>query len=268
MRTARNLKLVALDWTRPKDPPLSLGHASILAVAIKRGLQVQEKSWSVNSPAFHAQDVVDHILSRHNTSSTDVAFGVYIWNENYIQQILTKLKTGHFQGRIILGGPQISYTKSNLESFYPQADVFIRGYAEEALVDLVAQSNDLPIDKSGSHYQGRPVIPGVHYAHMQNNNSKATVSLEDLPSPYLTGVIKPQKFIRWETHRGCKFKCKFCQHREPEKSLIKTKYFAEERTKKEVHLIPYTLYPIPYTLYPIPYTLYPIPYTLYPIPYT
>eukprot|EP01031_Cornospumella_fuschlensis_P027199 gene27199-32864_t len=199
---ARKLKLTALDWTRPKDPPLSLGHASILALARQKGVDVHEKSWAVNSESFHVDKVVENILSNDNTPETILAFGVYIWNEQYIQEILTKLRDSNYLGQVVLGGPQISYTKANLESFYPQADVFIRGYAEQALVDLVQKSTSLSKATPGTDL---PVIPGVHYANTVDTNTKATVSLEDLPSPYLTGIIAPQRFIRWETHRGCKF---------------------------------------------------------------
>lgn len=30
----------------------------------------------------------------------------------------------------------------------------------------------------------------------------------------------PQPFIRWETQRGCFYRCNFCQHREPNNALL------------------------------------------------
>ncbi|CAF0886835.1 unnamed protein product [Adineta steineri] len=47
-----------------------------------------------------------------------------------LQTILNNLKKEKYPSRIILGGPQISYTKTNLEKYYPQVDVFIRGYVD------------------------------------------------------------------------------------------------------------------------------------------
>lgn len=230
--------LIALDWTRPKDPPLSLGHASILAYALQRNIAVSQRSWAVNNSTFKAAEVVDHIISvsaacgNNDGKDLDVAFGVFIWNEFEIQKILKALKTDFndsFKGRIILGGPQISYTKSSLEKHYPHADVFIRGYAEMAIVDLVTQD----VSKN----QGTMNINGVHFAGDTDINTKATVDLESLPSPYLTGLIKPQQFIRWETQRGCKFRCSFCQHREPDKALLKTKFFDLNRIYNETKWI-------------------------------
>lgn len=224
---SRRLQLIALDWTRPKDPPLSLGHASICAFAKKSNINYDQRSWSVNSPHFSAKEVSNYIMNS-NKKNSDVAFGVYIWNENEIQKILNNLKSDSFMGRIMLGGPQISYTKQNLELLYPQADVFIRGYAENALIELMNMTTPT------SQF---PSIPGVHFAHQTDLNTKATVSLEDLPSPYLDGLIPPQRFIRWETQRGCKFRCSFCQHREPDKALSRTKHISVTRIQQEIEWI-------------------------------
>lgn len=135
--------------------------------------------------------------------------GTYVWHENHTQNLLDTLKQEGFPGRIILGGPQISYTKSNLEKYYPQADIFIRGYGEDALAKLWLSKVE------------KPVIAGVHYAGEPDLGLSANIDLEGLPSAYLTGVIKPQPFMRWETQRGCPFRCAFCQHRESDVSMLR-----------------------------------------------
>jgi hypothetical protein len=136
----RSLMLVSLDWTRPKDPPLSLGHAAILSHLNAHQITVHPASWAVNSKNFRPEQVVDFILSQAHPDM-DLGLGAFVWNETAIQFILTELKKYHFSGRIILGGPQISYVKNNypmaLEKFYPQVDIFVRGYAEDALVQLM-----------------------------------------------------------------------------------------------------------------------------------
>jgi radical SAM superfamily enzyme YgiQ (UPF0313 family) len=59
-------------------------------------------------------------------------------------------------------------------------------------------------------------IEGVKYAGEPFFGKSANVNLEALPSVYLENIIKPQRFIRWETQRGCPFRCSFCQHKEPD----------------------------------------------------
>lgn len=222
----RRLLLVALDWTRAKDPPLSLGQASILAHLKHHEVPVLAHSWAVNHPHFSAQQVVEFAMS-HADKNTDLALGAYVWNESALQNILKSLKSQRFPGRVILGGPQVSYVSDNsvLEGYYPHADVFIRGYAEEALLKLM-QSPHFSNPIKGIHYQGIPDLGGT-----------AAADLESLSSPFLSGLIQPQPFIRWETQRGCPFRCSFCQHREPDKTYLRRRHLNRSRIESEIHWI-------------------------------
>lgn len=223
VKSFRRLSLISLDWARPKDPPLSLGHASILATLKERNVEVEAKAWSVNTKTFNVKDVVAHILE-HNDARTDVGIGAFIWNEPYVQAIIKTLKQKEFLGRIILGGPQISYVKRGIEKYYPFGDVFIRGYAEEALTSLMLSP------------EYDPHVKGVHYAGRPSLGLSATADLNHLPSPFLSGVIQPQPFIRWETQRGCPFSCSFCQHKEADHGKTR-RTFSKERLDKEIEWI-------------------------------
>jgi radical SAM superfamily enzyme YgiQ (UPF0313 family) len=221
----RGLILIALDWTRPKDPPLSLGHASILTNLRRKNIPVLEKSYAVNKPEFSTNSVIEFILENNKENShLDLAMGAYIWNENAIQEIIAEIRYHGFKGRIILGGPQISYVKSGIEHYYPLADIFIRGYAEEALAELMTSKDE------------QPVIPGIHYANDPDLGLSAKANFTDIPSPFLNSVIKPQSFIRWETQRGCPFRCSFCQHRESD-ATQQRRHFEESRIMHEIKWI-------------------------------
>lgn len=65
---------------------------------------------------------------------------------------------------------------------------------------------------------------------------QATVALDRLPSPYLHGTLDParhRRFVRWETRRGCLFRCSFCQHRDPG-SRPRVQGFAGDRLAREI----------------------------------
>lgn len=219
----KKLMLLAMDWKRQKDPPISLSQASILANLKRHNINVIHKSWSVNDVNFKMEDVYNFVNSNID-ENTDIALGAYVWHEHHTQKLLRTLRHNNFPGRIILGGPQISYVKNNVEKYYPDADIFIRGYAEEALAQLYLSEKK------------NPTIAGVHYAGEFDSGLSATADLETLPSPFLNGLISPQRFIRWETQRGCPFRCSFCQHRESDISM-KRRQFAFSRIMQETEWI-------------------------------
>lgn len=222
----RRVVLVDFYWTRDKDPRVPLGHASLLAALRQDGVEVQTLVIAVNDGCHEPARVAAAILDSAGgpTADADVAFGAYVWGEALLQNVLRALRGSGFRGRIILGGPQVSYSGAGLEALYPEADAFIRGYGERALSALVRSP-------SGAS------ITGVHWAGTEDRLEQAKVDLESLPSPWLTGVIplEGQRFIRWETQRGCMFRCAFCQHREAGARLTR-RSLARSRIEAEIDL--------------------------------
>ena len=213
-------------WTRDKDPRVPLGHASLLAAL--QGAEVADVR-TVVEPVNLSEPTVEAMVAKilnhateHDQTNVDVAIGVYVWAEDLVQAVIRRLRRLGFSGRIILGGPQISYTGAGVDQLYPGADVFVRGYGEQALVEL-ARSGD------------RGPIVGVHYAGTPDQVEQAAVDLPAVPSPFLTGAIPlaGQRFVRWETQRGCPFRCAFCQHREAGARLVRST-LAEERIFREI----------------------------------
>lgn len=203
----RRVILVSIDWTRNKDPRLPLGHASILAALRSAGVDVLAFSSAINCSSFSEERLLWNVLESNrgvDPSQVDVGLGVYVWNDRVVRRLLVALRKSGFQGRIILGGPQISYAGAGLEQLYPEADAFVRGYGEEAMVAIASSSERTP-------------FTGVHWAGQVDAGLQAQSRLENLASPFLGNVIDlsgGQRFIRWETQRGCPFRCSFCQHRE------------------------------------------------------
>ena len=109
----RRLLQVSLDWCRPKDPPLSLGHASILANLSANNIPFDQLSLAVNKADFDVSSVVEWVMAKTSNevvpSTTDFAIGAFVWNDVYAIEIMKKLRLRDFRGRIIVGGPQVSY---------------------------------------------------------------------------------------------------------------------------------------------------------------
>lgn len=221
--------VIEFPWGRDKDPRVPLGHASLIStldMVFKINYSslifpINEKSNSMIEDIIFKIEEILHSKSNYNI---DIAIGAYVWAEDIIQIILKIIKNNGFKGRIILGGPQITYSGAGLEEIYPDADVFVRGYGELALLGICQDRQNTP-------------IMGVHYAGENDLCEQTIVDLEMLPSPWLNQVIslENQKFIRWESQRGCPFRCGFCQHKEAGKRLKKTE-FKSSRVFKEIDL--------------------------------
>jgi radical SAM superfamily enzyme YgiQ (UPF0313 family) len=208
--TKRTIILVEMPWGRDKDPRMPLGHASLLTSLKRIGNgEVVSIVSPINDEGTTPEGLNNRIMRiSENADSIDLAIGAYIWAEEVIIRLLPMLRSSGFPGRIILGGPQISYTSSGLEELYPEADVFVRGYGEMAIVALFNEPENR-------------IIEGVHFAGQEDIGGQTSVDLSILPSPWLSGEIdlENQRFIRWETQRGCPFRCSFCQHKEAGKRL-------------------------------------------------
>ncbi len=100
----------------------------------------------------------------------------------------------------------------------------MRGYGEDAMAKLFTSTEE------------NPEIAGIHYAGSPDKAISATVDLDKLPTPYLSGIIQPQRFLRFETQRGCPFRCSFCQHRESDVSKTR-RNFAASRVMQEIDWI-------------------------------
>lgn len=216
----RRVVLVSLDWLRSKDPRTSLGHASLLArLGREAELEVVSIRHAVNAAGFDRHELLSRVR-RALGRGCDLAIGVYVWNDAIVRWLLRELRSAGYLGRIILGGPQISYASRGVARFYPEADVVIRGYGEDVLADVLLGEDTR-------------VVPGVVRRGHPDRGGQAGVELDSLPSPILTGVLPVHPFMRWETQRGCIYACSFCQHREPGARLAR-RTLAPGRVRDEI----------------------------------
>lgn len=199
----RKVVLVSLDWTRPGDPRTGLGTASIAAACRAAGVPVQVVGDAVNREGFDADTFVHNVVTATRDAGPGalVGVGAFVWNEPEVQHMLSVLQ-GETDARVVLGGPQVSYTpKGELDGLYPGVNYFVRGHAEDAVPALAC------VDVAeGEH--------GVHLRGAADRGEIALVNLAALPSPHLDGYLPVGRYVRWETQRGCVFACSFCQHRE------------------------------------------------------
>jgi radical SAM superfamily enzyme YgiQ (UPF0313 family) len=145
-----------------------------------------------------------------------VFFSVYLWNLKYSLEIARQVRLASPQCIIVFGGPQVPYDSEALELMirkHPYIDI---GCYSDGEVPFAGIIENLPkqtwlnvlsigfIDCGGSF--------------VQTDCSDRISNLDEIPSPYLTGIFEPlmKKYPEerwsalWETNRGCPFTCAFC----------------------------------------------------------
>ena len=128
--------LLSLNWYRPKDPRTPLGMAYIASYSNKYlSFTVEHKLVLLEFDVRDNLSTVIHSILIYNPKILGI--GVYCWNVDATNKILTSLRGLGYQGIIVLGGPEITYGNNTLPVEYPQADYFVKGDGEQAFAEIV-----------------------------------------------------------------------------------------------------------------------------------
>lgn len=154
-----------------------------------------------------------------------LALSNYSWNSNLAERTAAIAKAVNHQVVTVLGGPNFPHTADQRLAYLlerPNTDIHTEFEGEVAFANVLGRVLeardgggpvlDAPIDgcvfvHPSSRREAEPkLIQGMRPPRIQN--------LDDIPSPYLSGMLDPffdgrlSPFI--ETNRGCPFKCSFC----------------------------------------------------------
>jgi len=191
----KSIILVTFDIFRPDYSTISYSVASLLSTLKNKG--VKTSHYPINIEQFIGKsnkDITDSIkqLLRKSISYLKkfdfIAIGVTRWSIEHTNTILELLDD--YTGKIILGGYEITaIDETDLIKEFPKADYFIKGYAEKSIVMIV----------NGIYTHNQKIV-------------RESLDEDYLYSPYSTGILNTlSRKIHWETKRGCKFNCGFCE---------------------------------------------------------
>ncbi|MFZ5772369.1 MAG: B12-binding domain-containing radical SAM protein [Thermodesulfobacteriota bacterium] len=194
----KQVLLISFDIIKDGEPPISLSIGSLLSSLKQKVLYgnfftIEHISFNLYKLApINIEYIINKIKSKYDVSKFDkIAISCYVWSQYVINELIKELKNKGFKGKIILGGNQITYSNNN-EKKYPGCNIFITGYGEDSLLKAICSDDNKVLTFS------------------------STPDFSTLPSPYLTKEIPVkymQKKVRFETKRGCIYKCKFCAHK-------------------------------------------------------
>lgn len=169
-----------------------------------------------NNPDWHCEQIVwrrqpIETVAQKLARSDLVAFSVYVWNHGYSYALAKRIKQLNPECVIVMGGPEVAITDPDLFEKHPWMDLVIKLEGEKTFSTVL-----------GTDPEHWSQVPGVlinrNGSRIDTGDSERISDLDELPSPYLTGVfdqlIADNPDVTWngtiETNRGCPFQCTFC----------------------------------------------------------
>ncbi|WP_308009261.1 B12-binding domain-containing radical SAM protein, partial [uncultured Fusobacterium sp.] len=152
-----------------------------------------------------------------------IIFSTYIWNKEYVFEIVKEIKKVLPAVKIILGGPEVSFGWEKVMEENPEIDNILVGEGEKVFLNFLANENDkvmgLVYRKDGEVYF--------------NGSEKIIEDLDVIPFPYEREELQEKtKIFYYESSRGCPFNCSYCMS-----SIDKTvRYYSLGRVKEDLKI--------------------------------
>ena len=171
----------------------------------------------------------------------------YSWNSNLSEHVATIAKKHHPNIVIAQGGPNFPHNDKQQIDFLkqrPSTDIFMLMEGEVTATNIIKRMIDSNLNRNkifSSPINGAIFLNKKKKLNKlsKGNPSERIKFLDEIPSPYLNGMLDPffdgklTPFI--ETNRGCPFKCSFCHTGND--YFQKIHMFSTDRIKEEIEYI-------------------------------
>lgn len=159
--------------------------------------QVILKEYTINE---ELNDIVNDILT---LQPAVIAFSTYIWNIEPLKELVSMLKKQLPDVHIIVGGPEVSF--SSTELLDQGIDALSIGEGEESIWEYIHML------EKGETY---PIVGICTKTYPNTTYRKVSLSfLEQLPNPYFMEMDRDgmdSRYLYLETSRGCPYHCAYC----------------------------------------------------------
>ena len=141
-------------------------------------------------------------------------FSCYIWNIEYVKELVTECGKVMPGVPVWLGGPEVSYDAEKMLEAHPELTGILTGEGEESfclLLECYVNNQD------GNYNFSR--VPGAVYRFkakseelkkIQFNEKELLPEINQIPFPYKDLADFQHRIIYYESSRGCPFSCSYC----------------------------------------------------------
>ncbi len=139
-----------------------------------------------------------------------LAFSCYIWNWEYVQEIMTEIHKLLPDAFLFLGGPEVSFTPEEILRQYPFLAGILVGEGEETFLELC---------RAFIKKQDFSAISGIVTDKDLENAGKAVsnmvsprglININDIPFFYDNMEAFENRIVYYESSRGCPYRCSYC----------------------------------------------------------
>ena len=177
----------------------NLAVRSLQANAGKYRNEVEIAEYTIN---HSIQEILSDLFDREPDV---VGFSCYLWNIEYVMRLAQDWKKIWPQGKIVVGGPEVSYNPEKTFEQYPFVDLLIRGEGENTFKEVLAWLH--------GEKQSRAELSGVAYleeGELHIGPPQKAMDMDDLVFPYESLDGLENKILYYESIRGCPFSCSYC----------------------------------------------------------
>lgn len=151
---------------------------------------------------------VDYILEQIYKAKPDVlCFSCYIWNMDYVEELITEYHKLCPEVPIWVGGPEVSYEVETFLAEHPQVTGVMIGEGERTFKQLCRYY----VNRTGSLEE----IRGIAFRDQDSGKTIFTpvqepMNMSDIPFCYDHIENFENRIIYYESSRGCPFNCSYC----------------------------------------------------------
>ncbi|MGN0396148.1 MAG: DUF4080 domain-containing protein, partial [Coprococcus sp.] len=175
---------------------------SLQAYGRKKGLDTELAEYTIN------QQFEIVLRDIYNRKPEVLCFSCYIWNIEYVKELVTEFHKLKPKVPIWLGGPEVSFRTEEFLIDNPSVTGIIVGEGEKTF-SLLCRYYQNTTDACKLQD-----IPGLTWRDGQGNihvnQAAAPLSMDELPFCYENLEQFANRIIYYESSRGCPFSCSYC----------------------------------------------------------